>query len=132
MVEFPCALAVTRWLMVVALLLANPLEAQPTGPLLPHPTLSGAAESNLDLSQGPELLELAARSLSRIHVELENEQQTVIVEEGVNVNIDCLPWQSNFPGAADGMTDWFFQPRQINGSLITGKDSLRVTYIWFM
>ena len=127
--ELQCTAAtMTRWLLAIALLVLSPFRAvasprftAPSGPILPHPTITGEAENNLDLSQGPELSDLAARSLSRIHVELEGEQQTVIVEEEVNVNIDCLPFQSSLPGGSEESTEWFFQPRDINGNLATGK-----------
>ena len=84
--------------------------------MLPYTTITGAAERSLQLGQRQELLELAARSLTRIHVPIDRGQQTAIAEEGVNVNMDCLSWQNQFP---NGTTDWLFRPRDIHGNFVT-------------
>ena len=112
-----------RWLVALALLMFGSAGAQmPTGALILHPTIPASVA--VDLTQGPQLLELnPARSLTRIHVELTAEQQTAVVEEGVNVNIDCLPFQSIFPAALNGSTEWFFQQRDLNGNIRSGKQS---------
>lgn len=89
--------------------------------VLPYEVFTGAAESSLDLTQGPHLVPLAARSMTRIHVQLEASQQTAIVEEGVNVNIDCLPWQSQISG---GDTQWLFAQRTLNSDRLIRKSCL--------
>ncbi len=84
----------------------------------PYIPLTGAAERALDFTQGPHLLSFAARSLTRIYIELHEQHQTAVVEEGVNVNINCLPGQSSLQNLT---AQWFFRSRNINGELIGGE-----------
>ena len=68
------------------------------GPVEPYSPLSPSDERIAQLSQDPSLLELAAMTGDRIFIVFESLMQTAIVQEDVNVNMDCLPWLSRFPG----------------------------------
>ena len=65
-----------------------------------------------NITQNPELLRYAARKWERILVRMESPDSVVVAEEGVNVNLDCHPWLSRFPG---GTIQWFMRPRDTNG-----------------
>ena len=65
--------------------------------------ITGDEERSLQLSQDPELLAIAARTGESIIIEIDNSSTTAIAQEGVNVNIHCLPWLQRFP---DGSIQW--------------------------
>ena len=72
-----------------------------------------SAERRIELlQQRPDLLELAARTNERIFFEIDGPEFVVIVQENVNVNMDCLPWLSLFPG---GDIQWLRQQRDTLG-----------------
>ena len=79
------------------------------GPVRPY---SAITRQDLVLRQDPALRDLAAKRKERIHVRLNASQSTVIAEEAANVNFDCLPLLSQFPGAT---AEWTFQQHDING-----------------
>ena len=83
---------------------------QLTGPVRLYQAFTGAEAEQLseELYQNPELREFAATRNERIFVRMEDSESVVIVEEGVNVNMDCSPWLSRFPG---GTIQWLFQQR---------------------
>ena len=82
------------------------------GDVKPAHILTPEEEQAHQLNQNPDLLQFAARFLSRVHIEITRAHQTVIVQEGVNANIDCLPWIMNFTG---GTVLWFFKGRELDG-----------------
>ena len=84
-------------------------------PLRIYEPISGPAaiERRERLRQDPALLELAARTNERILIEIDGPDFVAIVEENVNVNMDCLPWLMLFPG---GDIKWFVRARDINGN----------------
>ena len=51
----------------------------------------------------PEFLRLAAKTDERIIVSMTGPFTPVVVQNGVNVNFNCLPWLLNFPG---GVITW--------------------------
>ena len=59
----------------------------------------------LDLAQNPKLLELAARSGERVVVNITGPSQGLVVQHGVNVILNCLPWRMKFP---EGSIQWYF------------------------
>ena len=60
----------------------------------------------LDLAQNPKLLELAARSGERVVVNITGPSQGLVVQHGVNVILNCLPWRTvKFP---NGSIQWYF------------------------
>ena len=59
----------------------------------------------LELAQNPKLLELAARTGERVVVNIAGPSQGSVVQDGVNVVLNCLPWLMNFPG---GSIRWYF------------------------
>lgn len=96
--------------------------AQHDGPVREYPAITGRPEEhNLVLAQDPALREFAAARNERIVVRIDNPHSTVIVEEGVNVNMDCLPWLRRFRGFLGGTIQWLVQPRDENGH---GKKNL--------
>ena len=56
------------------------------------------------LAQNPDLLDVAAISGERVLIEITSPEATVIVQEDVNVVIDCTPWLMRFPG---GSVRWY-------------------------
>lgn len=64
------------------------------------------------LVQHPALGAFAATRNERIVVRINSTQSIVIVEEGVNVNMDCFTWLRKFPG---GTVQWLVQRRDENG-----------------
>lgn len=95
-----------------------------TGLVRQYPAITGAEERALDLSQNPELRALAATRNERIFIEIDGPQSTVIVEEGVNANMDCFPWLSRFPG---GTVQWLKRQRDENGEGIMKNGESEVT-----
>ena len=77
--------------------------------------ISGAQLQDLEFQQNPELLPLAATN-ERIFVEMTSAQSASIVREGVNVNMDCLPWLNSFPDrGGSGSIRWLMLQRDENG-----------------
>ena len=78
--------------------------------------ISGAQLQDLEFQQNPELLPLAATN-ERIFVEIITSAQSAsIVREGVNVNMDCLPWLNSFPDRGEvGSIRWLMLQRDENG-----------------
>ena len=61
---------------------------------------TGAQERELELLSDPEMLAVAART-GEVHIiELTGASQSAVAQEGVNLNIDCLPWLRRFPGGS--------------------------------
>ena len=75
----------------------------------------GAKETEcLQLGQDPALLELtAARPGEMVHIEINSTYQTLIVQEGASVYMDCLPWLNKF--GSDGVAVWYIQEINIVG-----------------
>ena len=82
------------------------------GPVREYVPISGAQLRTLELEQNPELLALAAASNERIFIEITSQESASVVREGTNVNMDCLPWLSLFPG---GSIRWLMLQRDENG-----------------
>ena len=74
--------------------------------------ITGAEERRLRLRQDPELLALAARTGVSIIIVIDVPSTTAIAQEGVNVNMDCLPWLDGFPG---GSIQWSRIPLDLEG-----------------
>ena len=74
--------------------------------------ITGAEERRLRLRQDPELLALAARTGESIIIVIDGPSTTAIAQEGVNVNMDCLPWLDRFPG---GSIQWSRIPLDLKG-----------------
>lgn len=75
-------------------------------------TITGAEERALELAQDPALLELAARTGESVLIVIDGPSTTAIVQEGVNVNITCLPWLQRFHG---GSIQWSRLPLESDG-----------------
>jgi hypothetical protein len=60
--------------------------------------------SNISLRQIPALLDFAARTGETVRVEINETEQGAVVQEGVNVVLDCGPWLAKFPG---GSVNWY-------------------------
>ncbi len=82
-----------------------------TGPVREFPAITGIEARELQLGQNSDLRALAA-TFPRIFIELDSLDSVVIVAEGVNANLDCLPWLSRFPG---GDIQWYFGRRDEDG-----------------
>ena len=66
--------------------------------------LSAAELRELDISQNPGLLDLAARTGERVVIDITGPEQGGVVQDGVNVVLNCSSWLSNFPG---GTIVWY-------------------------
>ena len=66
--------------------------------------LTAAELREVDLRQNPSLLDLAARTGESVVINITESSQGAIVQDGVNVLMDCYPWLSNFPG---GTIRWY-------------------------
>jgi len=65
--------------------------------------LTATELSELDLAQSPALLQLAARTGESVAINISEASQGGVVQDGVNVLMDCYQWLSNFPEAqSDG------------------------------
>ena len=62
--------------------------------------------SLVDLLSQPELLQIAAKTGDQIIVQLTGASQSGVVQEGVNIAIDCLPWLYRFPGWRINRMPW--------------------------
>ena len=68
--------------------------------------LTGPQFRDLQLGQNSDLLEFAARTGDSVLVIVDGPEVLAVVQEGVNLNMNCLPWLQRFPGA---MLRWLFQ-----------------------
>ena len=66
--------------------------------------LSSAELRELDITQNPGLLDLAARTGERVVIDITGPEQGGVVQDGVNVVLNCSSWLSNFPG---GTIMWY-------------------------
>ena len=66
---------------------------------------SGAEKGELERLSDPEKLQVAARTGETHLIRLTNDSQSAVAQEGVNLNIDCLPFLEQFPG---GSIQWTF------------------------
>ena len=66
--------------------------------------LSSAELHELDITQNPGLLDLAARTGERVVIDIAGPEQGGVVQDGVNVVLNCSSWLSNFPG---GTIMWY-------------------------
>ena len=105
-------------LVVVCTSCLELVHGQEPSPYRIYPTITGAQEQELELSQNPALLELAALEGERVLIEIRSVQQTAIVQGGVNALIDCFPWLSRFPG---GTTRWFIEDLDEFGQPLGGE-----------
>ena len=97
-------------LIIFAAIVQGSLPHMHDGDVIAYTTITGEAEKNLNLSEGPHLLPLAAKTGTNIHVAIDQSQQTAIVQEGVHVSLDCLPWLNKFFNATAMWTSnsaWF-------------------------
>ena len=64
---------------------------------------------NLTLLSDPEKLAIAAKTGETHVLELNQEVQAAVVQEGVSLNIDCLPWLNQTdPDLDEYMIRWTF------------------------
>ena len=68
--------------------------------------LSGPEFRELQLGQNPELLQFAAMTGETVLVIIDSAEVLAVVQENVNLNMNCLPWLQRFPGA---QLRWLFQ-----------------------
>ena len=66
--------------------------------------LSAAELHELDITQNTGLLDLAARTGERVVIDITGPEQGGVVQDGVNVVLNCSSWLSNFPG---GTIVWY-------------------------
>ena len=66
--------------------------------------LTAAELREIELRQNPALLDVAARTGEMVFISIIGPSQGGVVQDGVNVVMDCLPWLSNFPG---GTIQWY-------------------------
>ena len=68
------------------------------------------------LGQDPSLKADAIKSGQRVDVEIMNPQSAIVAEEGVTVNIDCLPWFGNWSSNdTSWQIKWVLQRRNESG-----------------
>ena len=102
--------------MLLLLVLTTALsidQAHSTATITQYTPITGEQQSQLELRQHPSLLSLAARTGELVQMELTTSQQTAIVQEGVVVYMDCLPWLSMFPGSS---ALWYVQDIDESGN----------------
>ena len=102
--------------MLLLLVLTTALsigQAHFTATITQYTPITGEQQSQLELRQHPSLLSLAARMGELVQMELTTSQQTAIVQEGVVVYMDCLPWLSMFP---DSSALWYIQDIDESGN----------------
>ena len=104
--------------MLLLLVLTTALsigQAYSTATITQYTPITGDLEqqSQLELRQHPSLLSLAARTGEYVQMELTTSQQTAIVQDGVVVYMDCLPWLSMFPGSS---ALWYVQDIDESGN----------------
>ena len=66
--------------------------------------LTAAELREIELRQNPDLLDFAARTGEMVFISITGPSQGGVVQDGVNVVMDCFPWLSNFPG---GTIQWY-------------------------
>ena len=71
-----------------------------------------------NLTQSPELLDIAVPPFSKVRIPLNLSSQIAVVQEGVAAYIDCQPWSSMFEG---GEVSWLRGPPDGGGNAITLK-----------
>lgn len=82
-------------LLLISLLFGSIVQAQEQ-----LRVFSGADERELDRLSDPELLAIAARTGDSHIIRLSAASQSAVAQEGVSLNIDCLPWLRRFPGGS--------------------------------
>jgi len=70
------------------------------GPVTQLQPLTSRQLRELQLVHNPALLEVAARFNTRVFINFTMPMMTAIVQERVNVNMDCYGWAKNFPGGS--------------------------------
>ena len=65
--------------------------------------LSALELEEIELRHDPTLLDVAAKPSETVNITLESSLAGAFVQERVDVNIDCFPWLTNFPG---GQITW--------------------------
>ena len=101
--------------------------------------LSARELNDISLRQNPGLLEIAARTGESITVIIGAASQGAVVQENVNIVLDCGPWLSNF---SEGTVEWYLyryneldhitlgdRNRQDRMAL-NSADSLRARILW--
>lgn len=81
--------------------------------------LSARELREFELRHNPDLLEFVARTAETVNIILDSALSGAFVQEGVNANIDCLPWLRNFGG---GQIMWLrsnFMVDQMSGEVIS-------------
>ena len=73
--------------------------------------LTGPEFRDLQLGQNPELLEFAAMTGESVLLIVDAPEVLGVVQENVNLYMNCLPWLEQFPGAT---LRWWYQPRGYN------------------
>ena len=73
--------------------------------------LTGPEFRDLQLGQNPELLEFAAMTGESVLLIVDAPEVLGVVQESVNLYMNCLPWLEQFPGAT---LRWWYQPYDHN------------------
>ena len=73
--------------------------------------LTGPQFRELQLGQNPELLEFAAMTGESVLLIVDAPEVLGVVQENVNLYMNCLPWLERFPGAT---LKWLYQPYDAN------------------
>ena len=82
----------------------NFANSQPL-PVSVYRQLSARELREINLRQNPGLLEIAARTGESVTVIFGAASQGAVVQENVNIVLDCGPWLSNF---SEGTVEWYF------------------------
>jgi len=81
--------------------------------------LTAAELREIELRQNPDLLNFAARSGEMVFINITEPSQGGIVQDGVNVVMDCFPWLSNFPG---GTIQWYrYRYLDVDHTILDGR-----------
>ena len=74
----------------------------------------------LEVLSDPEKLEVAAKTGESQIVELVSDSQAAVVQSGVSLSVDCLPWlnQSLENGTSDAMIRWSFIQLDKSGNML--------------
>lgn len=84
--------------------------------------LSASEWEEIELRHDPELLTTAARTGESVNIVLNASLIGALVQEGVNVNIDCLPWLQDYPGGTIHWERSLFQINSTGHIVSVGKD----------
>ena len=68
--------------------------------------LTGSQFRELQLGQNPDLLEFAAMTGESVLLIVDAPEVLGVVQENVNLYMNCLPWLERFPGAT---LKWWYQ-----------------------